>query len=306
MRIRTIKPEFWQDEQLSELDAESTLLAIGLLNYADDHGYFNAHPGLVQAGIFPLRKLSRDIRESLARLEDIDWIRIVNRDGKRWGVVVGFEKHQKVDKPGKSRICGISAFPEDFAEPSREFREYLASVSEKKSAVSRSRDLGAGNRDLGAGEAPPKAPPAAPADGQGPTPEEIEQVKHSDIAAAWNSLPAPFPKIKGPLNDERRAKLRTRLESAFWRDNWREALRKLPFAAFCTGQNARRWVADFDWFIQNGNSVQRILEGKYDNAPKPATEIVAGNGRTVFPTSGLDQAPLKPAEEVDVDALWTP
>ena len=35
-RIRTIKPEFWRDEDLSGLPAETALLAIGLLNHADD------------------------------------------------------------------------------------------------------------------------------------------------------------------------------------------------------------------------------------------------------------------------------
>jgi hypothetical protein len=37
-RIRTIKPEFTQDEELSTLHCETHLFAAGLLCYADDFG----------------------------------------------------------------------------------------------------------------------------------------------------------------------------------------------------------------------------------------------------------------------------
>ena len=60
-RIRTIKPEFWTDEDLSEVSEAACLLAIGLLNYADDEGYFNANPKLVKAAVFPIREQSGSI-----------------------------------------------------------------------------------------------------------------------------------------------------------------------------------------------------------------------------------------------------
>ena len=34
-RIRTIKPEFWTDEDMAEVSEPACLLAIGLLNYAE-------------------------------------------------------------------------------------------------------------------------------------------------------------------------------------------------------------------------------------------------------------------------------
>ena len=60
-RIRTIKPEFWTDEDMAALDPYTRLLAIGLLNYADDEGYFNANPALVKAAVFPLDEGSANI-----------------------------------------------------------------------------------------------------------------------------------------------------------------------------------------------------------------------------------------------------
>ena len=42
MRIRTLKPEFWSHPVISRQSDAAKLLAIGLLNYADDEGYFYA------------------------------------------------------------------------------------------------------------------------------------------------------------------------------------------------------------------------------------------------------------------------
>lgn len=39
-RIRSIKPEMWQDEDFGLLDPEAQLLFIGLISHADDHGRF--------------------------------------------------------------------------------------------------------------------------------------------------------------------------------------------------------------------------------------------------------------------------
>ena len=67
-RIRTIKPEFWAHEDLSELPEATHMLAAALLNYADDEGYFNANPMLIKAACSPLREPSVSIQESLTLL----------------------------------------------------------------------------------------------------------------------------------------------------------------------------------------------------------------------------------------------
>jgi hypothetical protein len=104
-RIRTIKPEFFQDEELSALSIETHMLAAGLLCYADDYGYFNANSGLIRAAIFPLRELSREIPEMMKSLADIEYIVLgVAADGKRYGQICKFQKHQKVSHPTPSKI----------------------------------------------------------------------------------------------------------------------------------------------------------------------------------------------------------
>lgn len=104
-RIRTIKPSFFEHQELSLLPAEVHILAAGLLCYADDDGYFLAHPKLVQAAVFPIRELSGEIPEMLGRLQEIGYIRLgKNPSGKLYGQVINFSSHQKVSHPTPSKI----------------------------------------------------------------------------------------------------------------------------------------------------------------------------------------------------------
>lgn len=117
-RIRTIKPEFWLDEDLAEVSAEAVLLAIGLLNQADDEGYFKANPKLIQAAIFPLRELSQNIHGILNELSNIGYITLkTGSDGKEYGLVTNFSKHQKINRPSASKIKALMEFSEDSVSP---------------------------------------------------------------------------------------------------------------------------------------------------------------------------------------------
>jgi hypothetical protein len=104
-RIRTVKPEFWANEALSAQPEPTHLLAGALLNYADDEGFFNANIGLIKAACSPLREPSVSIQESLTRLSAIDFLRLGSTpDGRRWGFVVKFTEHQRVNRPTPSKI----------------------------------------------------------------------------------------------------------------------------------------------------------------------------------------------------------
>lgn len=104
-RIRTIKPEFWSDERLSELPEATHMLAAAILNFADDDGYFNANPSLIKAGCFPLREPSVSIHDSLTALANIGFLRLgTGSDRRRYGHIVSFKKHQRINRATESRI----------------------------------------------------------------------------------------------------------------------------------------------------------------------------------------------------------
>lgn len=117
-RIRTIKPEFWRDEDLSKISAEAALLAIGLLNHADDEGFFSANTKLIEADVFPLRELSGSVTGMVEELRSIGYIKVFSgSDGKRYGQVVNFEKHQVINKKSPSKIKDLCESDDDSGSP---------------------------------------------------------------------------------------------------------------------------------------------------------------------------------------------
>lgn len=112
-RIRTIKPEFWQDEDLAEVSEPTLILAAGLLNHSDDEGYFRAHPGLIKAAVFPLREPSMNIHGMLTELSNVGYIRLFEgADGKQYGQIINFTKHQRINRPSESKIRELEKFTE--------------------------------------------------------------------------------------------------------------------------------------------------------------------------------------------------
>jgi hypothetical protein len=103
-RIRTLKPEFHSHEDLSCLPPETHLLAAALVNYADDEGYFNAHPVLVKAGTNPLRNDPTPLDEQLHQLCKIGYIILAQRGDKCFGRIVTFSTHQRVSNPTPSKL----------------------------------------------------------------------------------------------------------------------------------------------------------------------------------------------------------
>lgn len=141
-RIRTIKPEFWRHEALSDLPEATHILAAALLNYADDEGYFNANPKLVQAECSPLREPSVSTHDSLNALSSAGYIRLGDgSDGRVYGHIVKFTEHQRVNRPTPSKIKDISITWRDAVKPHPQFTE--SSLPEKEQGT------GKGNREQG-------------------------------------------------------------------------------------------------------------------------------------------------------------
>ena len=104
-RIRTIKPEFWSNEALSTISEPAILLAIALLNYADDEGYFNANEKLIRAFAFPIREPSTTIRRAIDELSSIGYIMVREAEnGRSIGLIVSFAKHQRIDRGRPSTL----------------------------------------------------------------------------------------------------------------------------------------------------------------------------------------------------------
>ena len=91
---------------MASIPKESRLLAIALLNYADDQGYFYAVPQVIRGALFPFDDDSTTIRRGLDDLSRCGYIRSgTSSDGKKVCHIINFREHQKIDKPQPSKIA---------------------------------------------------------------------------------------------------------------------------------------------------------------------------------------------------------
>lgn len=104
-RIRSIKPEFFQDEKLSPLSPTDRLVFLGLISMADDAGRLLDNVKIIDAFIFPeTSDTSRDSLDTLASLSRI--IRYVAPSGQKLIQARNWSDHQKVDHPNKYVLPG--------------------------------------------------------------------------------------------------------------------------------------------------------------------------------------------------------
>jgi len=104
MRIRSIKPEFWGHPILAKLPADTQLMAIALISWSDDHGYFEADTRAIRGAVMPYRDDLATIDRDVEALAEVGFIEVRDADGRRVGRVVKFDLHQKVEKPKPSKL----------------------------------------------------------------------------------------------------------------------------------------------------------------------------------------------------------
>lgn len=98
-RIRTIKPEFWEDEKLAKLPVHARLLFIGTWNFADDNGALLANPVLMKSHIFPYEDIGiSTISEWIDILVENGMLIRTTYNGKDYLVIRKFLIHQKINR----------------------------------------------------------------------------------------------------------------------------------------------------------------------------------------------------------------
>lgn len=118
-KIRTIKPEFWDDEILGQLSPLDRLLFLGMISLADDEGRMKGNPIWVRNQIFAYDEtITVDkVTISINNLHKIKRIRVYGSDTQTYIEVLNFNKHQYIKRPQKSIIPPCSkTHPEKIAE----------------------------------------------------------------------------------------------------------------------------------------------------------------------------------------------
>lgn len=98
-RIRTIKPDFWTDEKLTECSLSARLLFIGTLNFADDAGNLDRSAKQIKARVFPIDAINCEplLQELIAQGLLIEY----SVNGKKYLHIKNFDRHQIINRPSK-------------------------------------------------------------------------------------------------------------------------------------------------------------------------------------------------------------
>lgn len=124
-RKRMIHPEYWKDQKVGTWSFEARLFYIGLWNFSDDEGKFNAHPSLLKGQIFTYDD-NIDINALKEELGDkVQWYEV---NGEQYGYLRNFFKHQTINHPTKSKLPSA---PPPLREDSRNTTVALSESSKK-------------------------------------------------------------------------------------------------------------------------------------------------------------------------------
>lgn len=251
MRIRALKPGFFKNEDLCELSPWHRLCFEGLWCCADREGRLQDRPKRLKAEIFPYDDL--DVNALLWDLARAGFIVRYVVNGHPYIAVVTWSRHQHPRQDegdstfppyevGTERANGPDSTTYPAGTPASLLRDGSATPARSGSG---DLEVGSGILDMGDTAADAAASRA---------------VRAQDLIDLWNATTKPpIPRCR-ELTDGRRLKIRARLAKRPSLDEWREVFEAVQGNAFCRGENARGWIADFDYIVKNDTVAAKALE----------------------------------------------
>ncbi|GAF81266.1 unnamed protein product, partial [marine sediment metagenome] len=105
-KIRSIKPEFWDDADLAQADPHVTLLFIALWNHADDNGRLEDDPRKIWRQAMALRPSASPatVHGWLDELNALGKLVRYGIDGKQYIAICTWDRHQHPNRPRPSQF----------------------------------------------------------------------------------------------------------------------------------------------------------------------------------------------------------
>lgn len=260
-RIRTIVPDFWEDERFSNVSLQAWLLYIGMKNFADDSGVILANETIIKSKVFPARE---DIRKQQVSgwLQELieNSILVPFMYGNKSYYVMDFSS-ERIDKPQKSKIpaevienvlagnnqSNPGTFANDLEQS--EMFDYTPAVEERIGEDCKGEE---GDTRAGTHDSTPKP--------EKPKNENFEKFKH------WITENAPnVAKLKEPFTEEQFERIKKEFPLPLIQDtlvsmhNFRELLKKYVSANLTFRKWAKRDLEKY----QNGQTTSNTTPGQY-------------------------------------------
>lgn len=107
-RIRTIKPDFWDDDAVGALSRDARLLFIATWNLADDEGLVRWTPSYLKASAFMYDDdlTVADIEALMEQLVSHEMVfpYVAGKARQKLAYIVNFRKHQRINRPQPSKL----------------------------------------------------------------------------------------------------------------------------------------------------------------------------------------------------------
>ena len=103
-RSRMVKPEFFDDEKLSEISRDARLLYVGLWVNSDDYGVVKGNHKWLKSKIYPYDEISpHQFTKWINELIGQDCIRAFKTKGENYYYIRTFSQHQYINNPSKAK-----------------------------------------------------------------------------------------------------------------------------------------------------------------------------------------------------------
>lgn len=240
-RIRSVHPGFFVDEEVVGVSIPARLLLIGLGTEADDHGVFVWKPVVLKMRIYPADNLC--VGALLDELEKAELVQRFQSEGKEFGVIRNFRKHQKPKFPKAHH-----PMPADFL--------YFIGLKEPIGGI----DDGEGGL-FGEISDQRRGEESSREENDSSILDRKDQI--DQVVEIWNLAAKRQGWAKCfKVTDKRKKHIPQRIKS-YGLDGIAEAIKKAESADQLIGNDPPKWF-DFDFLVRSDDSIAKIMEGKYD------------------------------------------
>ena len=193
MRIRSVKPDFFKDEKVSDQPPMNRLLFIGLWCMADVDGRLEDRPRFIKIEVFPYELADKcDIEQMLKALDHVGLIKRYSVDTKSYIQVINFCKHQRIS--GKEADTK-SQIPPPLGDPELDLGSNWEATGKHPGAQEGKGREGKGRERIfcSDGKEPPEPPPMS--EELSKTILTLKRVKLDDPAMLFEVWKAAFPDV---------------------------------------------------------------------------------------------------------------
>jgi hypothetical protein len=227
MRARNLKPGFFKNEELAQINALGRILFEGLWCLADRKGRLEDRPQRIKIEILPYDDCN--INDLLVILNEKKFITRYSVNGNKYIEINAFLKHQTPHWQEKDSI--IPALNPIQDKPKRKPKTIL------------------------------DKPKCNPSDSFNLTPDSFNLTPDS-LFTLFNETCSNLPQIT-ELTESRKQKTTIRLKKHPEKEWWLIVFQKADGIYF-TSKDGGNWRPSFDWLIENDKNALKVYEGNYD------------------------------------------